>query len=131
MPKYLKHQSNRNRVYQNRTQSVHKRTSSYTYEKCKVLIISLLLFWHCYCLFQISKSIIMQSNTSPSRRSSGKLIAVFTSVFVLVILCSFIATRNIRGCSEGTVYSARDQNVKSTAHVNDMLFSLKSFILFE
>ena len=59
------------------------------------------------------------------------LAIILNFVFISVILCSYISTRNIQECSEARVYSTRDQDVKSAGHVNDMLFSIKGFILFE
>lgn len=74
----------------------------------------------------------MQRNTSVTKRIARKLLGFYAAVFVFVVLCSHIATQiGSQDSSHSVFCSTKERDVKPIAHVNEMLFSLKSFILFE
>ena len=83
-------------------------------------------------VISIDKLKIMKSHISTKKMVVNKFVGVYASVLIFIILCSHLAVQNVeRDNSENTFCSAKVRDAKAAGQVNEMLFSIKSFILFE
>ncbi|HET9279577.1 MAG TPA: hypothetical protein VFN95_15380 [Flavitalea sp.] len=74
----------------------------------------------------------MKQHISTKKMVVGKFVGVYASVLIFIILCSHIAIQNVpQDNSQNTFCSTKVKDAKETGQVNEMLFSIKSFILFE
>lgn len=80
----------------------------------------------------IDKLKIMKTHSSTKKTVVNRFVGVYASVLIFIILCSHLAIQNVeRDHTENTVCSAKVRDAKTAGQVNEMLFSIKSFILFE
>ena len=72
-------------------------------------------------------------NIPIKKAMTTKFIGLYLSVLLFIVFCSLIAVRNVAGLdeSQGNPCFTKQQEAKTTGHLNEMLFSMKSFILFE
>jgi hypothetical protein len=74
----------------------------------------------------------MKNNISTKKTVVGKMLVLYTSVLIFILLCSHIAIQNVASVdAENSPCSMKENDAKATGQVNEMLFSIKSFILFE
>lgn len=69
---------------------------------------------------------------STKKMTTGKFIGLSISILIFIILCSHIAIQDVATVdSESNLCFTKHKEAKTTGQVNEMLFSIKSFILFE
>lgn len=113
--------------YANRTQ-----TNVFVYlPKRNLLMLRALSFGIVTVYYLIDKLKIMKNNIS-TKKMVSKFVGVYASVLVFIVLCSHIAIQNVpQDNPQNTFCFMKKKDAKATGQVNEMLFSIKSFILFE
>ena len=74
----------------------------------------------------------MQNNSPVRKRIQIKTLGLYASLFIIVILYGHAGLQKHSSInSEKTLYSTKNKNAKSLVNVNDMLFSIMTFSLYD
>ena len=69
---------------------------------------------------------------STKKTTTGRFIGLSISIVIFIILYSYVAIQDVANVdSESNLCFTKQKEAKTAGQVNEMLFSIKSFILFE